>query len=1093
MSSNKHLADLMKVCSILPIFAVLPAMAEVPQPVDGKLTNQTVANETGRIYDFSVLGTDLEISGSNFVNNSNNGWGSITNLTAGHNLTIKDSVFTGNFSGIAGGAVSSGTGADTLTVDGVTFTKNHAREDGGAIASYRGLKITDSVFDGNTAQLDKDSNGEYTKNVMGADPVGGGALALGAVSETQIAAITSTTFKNNVSGLNGGAIGTRLAKGITSDWTLADSLQDNKAKLDIAATFEDNYAKRSGGAIYNTFWNNNELGKGDGVTVTGTFEDNEAGYRGGAIYNDGDHDKNGKGGVMTINDATFTDNEAGNNGGAIYNTGTLVINGGLFEENEAGQWAGAIYNTGRTDNKDLNMATTKERETAGDLTVKNAQFLNNHAVYGGALVAGLTAKNTYIENTIFKGNTASELGAVALFSSATLNNVQFIDNKATTTTEAIDVDGAGALFLGSDSSTDVRGVLENSKFDSNSSGINGGAIATRTFVQGDNRRAKLDISNTMFNGNIAGTVGGAFDNYFYHSNTNADAVYVKGSEFVGNIAVSGGAVYNHGLASKQLSDKESTKNNTLKQAAAIEFVDTTFTGNKASVAGGAIFNEAGATVILSGNNVFSGNTAKGGRNDIYNMGMLNIVSGTTTMDGGINGKDGKLTLAEGATLDIGTTSIVQSSIDINGAVKAAVLSDKSFGRFVGDVTIGDSATLNLTVGSVGTYDIFDGASIDLSKINVGGTYDVSESADGIVISTKSVENLAADTGLSTQAAGAVAGLANSTNRTVQQISLLIQDALNSDEAEKIAMVEKEVAKLNPDDKPVAQAVSVSVQNQLATITAGRMSGVTSVGRAGGDAAKESGFWMQGLFNKSKYADQFHGYTRGFALGGDVVLNRVFTLGAGFSYGNTDVHASNSRDTAVESNTLFMYGQYKPNRWYANATLMYTMSDYTEETDILGMPLTNDYDVDTYGAHVMTGYDFASGISAEIGARYMHVEQDAYSNGVSSVNALDTDFLSGVAGLKYAFTIESDWALKLRPELKAAATYDFISDDSMATVVMPGAAPYQVGGDRLSRLGGEFGIGLTALYKGMEISVMYDLDLHEDYTSQTGMLKFRGQF
>ena len=110
-----------------------------------------------------------------------------------------------------------------------------------------------------------------------------------------------------------------------------------------------------------------------------------------------------------------------------------------------------------------------------------------------------------------------------------------------------------------------------------------------------------------------------------------------------------------------------------------------------------------------------------------------------------------------------------------------------------------------------------------------------------------------------------------------------------------------------------------------------------------------------------------------------------------------------------------------------------------------------------------------------------------------IKKLDIDFLSGIAGLKYAFAIENDWAIQLRPELRAAMTYDFISDAATATVVMPGVASYKVDAERLSRMGGEFGIGLTALYKGMEVSLMYDLDLHKDYTSQTGMIKFRGRF
>lgn len=1094
MSNTKHLADLLKVCSILPALAILPAMADVPQPVDGKVVGQTIANETSRIYDFSILNSDLEISDSNFVNNSNNDWGGVTHLTGGHNLTINNSDFTGNYSSVAGGAVSSGTKADTLKVDGVQFVNNHAREDGGAIASYRGLQISNSVFDGNTAQYDKDENGNWNQKVMGSNPVGGGALALGAVSETKIAAISSTTFKNNVSGVNGGAIGTRLARGVAADWTYTTAKNANSAKLDIAATFEDNFAKRSGGAIYNTFYADNGLGKGEGVTVTGVFDDNEAGYRGGAIYNDGDKDYNGNGAVMTINNATFTDNEAGDNGGAIYNTGKLVIDGTSFKDNEAGQWAGAVYNSGRTDNKDLNMAKVAEIETDGDLVIKNSTFVDNSALYGGALVAGTTAKNTYIENTKFEGNSASELGAVALFSSATLNNVQFINNKATTTTVDISVDGGGALFLGSNSATDVHGVLENSVFSSNSSGINGGAVATRTFVQGDNRCAILDISDTMFVNNVAGTIGGAIDNYFYHSTANADAVYVKGSQFVNNSATHGGAVYNHGSTSLQLSDKPSTKNNTLKQAGAIEFANVKFVDNKASVAGGAIYNELGGTVILSGENTFAGNIAGkyDALNDIHNLGTLTVKDGSTSFGGGITG-NGTLNLSQGATMNIGTSTIHQGTIDLQGTVVADALNNRDFGRFVGDVVVGQDAKFELNVGAVGTYDIWNGTVVAMEQVSVGDIYEIaSVDSNGITIVTKSVDAIAEEVGITEQAAGVVASLANATSGKAHQVSLALQDALNAGDAE---FVEQETKKLNPDDKPVAHAVSSSVQNQVLSLTAGRMGGGVILGRAGGDeVTQENGFWMQGLFNKSKFADQFHGYTRGVALGADTLIDNKWTIGGGLAFNNSDVHAD-ARHTDIDSKTLFLYGQYKPNKWFMNATATYTMSEYSEDVALAGgVHMNNTYDVDSYGTQLVTGYDFATGITTEAGVRYLHIAQDSYVGEFGTdVKASETDFLSGVAGLKYAFAIENDWAIQLRPEMRAAMTYDFISDDTQTTVVLPGVASYKVASDRLSRFGGEFGIGLTALYHGMEISVMYDLDLHKDYTSQTGMIKFRTQF
>ena len=53
--------------------------------------------------------------------------------------------------------------------------------------------------------------------------------------------IVNTLFKGNKSGINGGAIGTRLGK----------DGNNKDAKIDISATFEGNEALQNGGAIYN--------------------------------------------------------------------------------------------------------------------------------------------------------------------------------------------------------------------------------------------------------------------------------------------------------------------------------------------------------------------------------------------------------------------------------------------------------------------------------------------------------------------------------------------------------------------------------------------------------------------------------------------------------------------------------------------------------------------------------------------------------------------------------------------------------------------------------------------------------------------------
>lgn len=346
-----------------------------------------------------------------------------------------------------------------------------------------------------------------------------------------------------------------------------------------------------------------------------------------------------------------------------------------------------------------------------------------------------------------------------------------------------------------------------------------------------------------------------------------------------------------------------------------------------------------------------------------------------------------------------------------------------------------------------------------------------------------------DTGLSVKAAGVVAGLANSGDRSLSMLSLRVQNALD---AERTDYIEQEASKLNPEENPVAHSVVSSVQNQVMNTLTNRMAALGTVGRNGGDINAEYGFWAHGLINKSKYGAQFHGTTRGTAIGVDALINRAFTIGAGYAYASTDMN-SRDRTADIDSNTFFVYGQYKPFKGYVNAALNYTKSKYQENVKAFDMGITSDYDVITYGGQVMTGYDFAVGLTPEMGVRYLHMSQDDYRKGLATVKGTDSDFVTGTAGMKYSFLIKNTGNTKWRPELRAAATYDFVSDDTAVTVTMPGAAPYIVDGDCLSRFGGEFGFGVSIESPGLTLTLSYDLDLHEDYTSQTGMAKLKLMF
>ena len=762
-------------------------------------------------------------------------------------------------------------------------------------------------------------------------------------------------------------------------------------------------------------------------------------------------------GVLNVSDgAQFTNNKTDRNGGAIFNSGTLTLGDGVSFTGNSAKFGGAVWNDG------------KMEIAAGTKFVGN-----NSKQAAGALYNSSTGTLDNLIGIVFENNTAAMGGAI--------NNAKTSASVKGGTIDLI----SKSHFIGNSGGKSQGGAIRNqgtistitdSVFDSNIAG-NGGAINNGTWgslVKG--------IYKTTFINNTAVATGG---NHQGGAIVNAGHIgIIDETVFESNRAGKiGGAIANV------------TPQNNGSGLAEVNIANSAFTGNVAGESGGAIYNATGGAVSLSGKNTFTGNMAGGVGNDIYNLGKLAVTGGTTTIDGGITG-DGALTIADGATLNIGTTTVQQKELTLDGTVGATIIDANNYGKLLAE-TYNGNGQVSLNVATTGTYNIFGENANEYTVVDAGAIYDVTKGDNGaITIATKKVEEIATETGLTNTAANTVAALANSDSELVNIASLNVQQALRNGDTDYI---ETESAKANPVDKPVVQSVAQSVQGAVMTLAANRMAGAPTagtMGRSGGDWSNVArGIWAQGMFNRSKYNGQFNGYTRGVSAGFDALIDKQYTIGLGYAFGHSDVHANGGRNTEIDSNSIFAYAQYKPSEWFVNAALNYTMSKYKEtEDNVFGaLRLKSDHDTDAFGGQVMTGYDFASGLTPEIGLRYLHVTQDGYNNGLAHVSSDDTDFLTGIAGMKYRFAIENDSVINWFPELRAAATYDFVSDRAMSTVTMPGAASYVVDGDRLSRFGGEFGIGLTAEYKGLEISLVYDLDLHKDYTSQTGMAKFRYEF
>lgn len=728
--------------------------------------------------------------------------------------------------------------------------------------------------------------------------------------------------------------------------------------------------------------------------------------------------------------------------------GQIVVGNGETYNLEEDQYEGY-------DNASLNGGVIS---VGGTLSVtNNVSFKNNKGDNGGVIYNdGITSITSESGNALFGANVANNGGAIYNTDAGNIKEVSHV------------------LFQRNQSQS--GGAISNS----NSTGAAGGGLIDR-------------IANASFIENSAGTgQGGAIRNQGSIGNIETVA-------FISNVAGQGGAINNDVFGTIKKIDAQFNGNRALagevKQGGAIfnagtieSITDSSFVGNQAGASGGAIYNEKTGNITFNGTNSFTNNIAGGETNDIYNSGNIIIADGTTTIGGGISG-NGILTIENGATLSIGSTTLEQGTLNLYGTLSASIVNEQAFGKIdVAAINVGENGKLDLMLGSTGKYDFGTKISIDNIVYN-DSIYNLSIDGTNIIVETKNIDEISSTSNLSSDAALALVGLANSSDYSMNIASLNAQSALDSG---NISYVENESEKLLGDDKPVLQSIETEVQNQILSLASSRMGG-GNIGRSGGDVANiDYGVWAQGLMNRTKYGNSFSGDTNGIAVGLDALVKGKYTIGIGYTYNEANVD-SGARDIEITSNSLFLYGQYKPSKWYINTTLNYTMSNYAEMATAFGIIVNPEYDVDSFGGQILTGYNFAAGLTPELGVRYLHINQDDYNNGFADIEGLNTNYITSVAGIKYSFSIESEGRLYIRPEVRVAATYDVMADEAVTTVMVPGVAPYIVTGEQLSRFGGELGISLSAMYNEWDFSVGYDLDLRDNYTSHTGMFNVKYKF
>ena len=601
--------------------------------------------------DKSITGT---ISRSTFTNNKAQ-YGGAIDICAG-TIKITNSKFINNSADVEGGAIDINTlnGNPKVTISGSKFINNSAPL-GGAILNIKDLTVKGSTFINNTPNT--------IFNWVGA----GGNLNLNIRTFTDlqnaIGLVTGTiTLNQNV------AMTAKEAADFTNGITINKDITIDGKGHTISA--EDL------GRIFS-------IGEGFTVTLTNATLINGKADKGGAIYNDGS---------LTLSDVKLSDNAADSYGGAVFNNGHLVVGNSVFDSNDivnrgsasVDYGGAAIYNwydgvlTVSGSNFTNNIKNYKNGDrlvgaiaTIGDATISDSYFVNNAGRWGGAistsgyLLAGDDVNTLTVSGSTFKENGGLYGAGIFVWGSDfTVSDCVFDKNTASGKGNMTPNNNNGAAIEVTDTNKAIAGIITGSKFTNNKAQY-GGAI--------DICEGNIKITDSEFVNNSADVEGGAIDINTVNGNPE---VSISDSKFINNSASYGGAIVNV---------KDLTVRNT-------EFVNNT---------PDAIFNYVG----------FGGNLDLGIENFTDLQNAIGLVTGTLTLNQNV-----VMTDDEAANFVNGV--IINKNIRIDG--KGHTIDAKNLGRIFKinnwcDVTL-TNVTLtngNATVGGA----IYNFGNLDLVHVN----------------------------------------------------------------------------------------------------------------------------------------------------------------------------------------------------------------------------------------------------------------------------------------------------------------------------------------------------------------------------------------
>lgn len=257
-------------------------------------------------------------------------------------------------------------------------------------------------------------------------------------------------------------------------------------------------------------------------------------------------------------------------------------------------------------------------------------------------------------------------------------------------------------------------------------------------------------------------------------------------------------------------------------------------------------------------------------------------------------------------------------------------------------------------------------------------------------------------------------------------------------------------------------------------------------------------WAETLLNKTTYKDDgkpdgFSGTSTGFTVGLDAVMMDIAAAGVGYAHTTTDITALN-RKTTFTSNTLFVYGTFKPNETYLSAIVNFGAGSYDEDKTVGALRLSDSYDAKQYGAQVTAGIDFDV-YSPSIGLRYSAATLDAREDSAGQkVAAQSFKTLTLSADNRWELPLMQTKWTKTGVNLNAGLAYDISRSADKAEVTLTNGASYTVEGAKPGALTFNAGAEVYWIFgRKISLSAKYDADVASSYLSHSVSANLSFQF